>query len=95
MRLADKILRIMQAERISEQELAHMVEHAAITTQDGFNRLYHHWVFKIDGEKVLNMEKAEPTVIGDGSHHAYEEHDVCRGTGCSTCGWKGFIFRLV
>lgn len=96
--LSDKVKRVLKAERISQEELAHMLRHAAkcrLPNAQSYNRRYHQWVFAIDGCAVKDMRYAERLVVGSGHARVFEEHEACNGAGCHGCGWIGSICRLV
>lgn len=97
MKLAPKVVRLLRAENIKLEELYHMVKHAAICRGFApFNRMYHHWLFKIDGETVDDMRRTEHVTVGDPTDNwVYEEHEACKGEGCHECGWAGEVQRYV
>jgi hypothetical protein len=99
--LSPKVKRVLQEESISQEELAHMLRHAAISrvlqgsNAPAFNRRYHRWVFHIEDGVVRDMRHAERVVVGVGFTRVFEEHESCNGEGCRECGWVGSICRLV
>lgn len=96
MHIADKVVRVITAEHISPEELAHMVTHAAMFSGvTGFNRVFYQWLFKLEGERLLDMRATDMVVIGQGNIPVYEDHDACGGQGCKECGWVGSLCRLV
>jgi len=90
---SEKVLRILTAEGISVEELAYMVEHAAITSIDGCNRRYHQWAFRVEGAVLLDMRYAQLMSVGRGHAWQTEEHEPCLGDGCRECGWVGEVLR--
>jgi hypothetical protein len=92
---SQKVLRVLEAEGISEEELEHMVTHAAPATNERGNRRFHHWLFAINPVgSVLNMSRWEvPTrrvkAVYDMVTH--DECEECEGQGCKVCGWTGEI----
>lgn len=95
MKISDKIQRVMASEKISSQELAYMVDHAAKITRGPFNRRYYQWLFKIRGESLEDMQYFNRIVIGVGRDKVSEEHEPCLGQGCKGCGWSGEIVRRI
>lgn len=96
MKLHEKILRIMQEEQISVEELMFMVEHAAKTSLRGCNRRYHHWLFLVEGEVLKDMQYAEGIPeVGNGLVEMMEDHLPCQGRGCKACAWSGSIIRKI
>lgn len=90
MKLSEKVLKVMQEEKISPEELKYMIDHAARTQIRGCNRRYFHWVFKIENEAVEDMQLAQLKQEGHGETSMLEEHVDCNGKGCKQCGWTGY-----
>lgn len=95
MRVSTKVTTILQAENINGDELNHMLKHAAITSLRGFNRRFHHWLFKVQGSALVDMQYAEVVEVGSGDVRVMEDHEDCKGKGCRTCGWSGHFVRWV
>jgi len=98
MRVNVKILKILREEKISAEELGVMLDKAAITSIRGFNRRYFHWLFLMQGNVLKKMEHAQMTEIGipyDDYDLVKEDHDLCDGKGCASCGWIGQVGRWV
>jgi hypothetical protein len=105
MRYSERVKQIIQAERISEEELNLMVSHSSFTSLRGFNRRYFHWLLSVEGDNglreicevkyVSNMQLADYVEVGKGVDHMMEEHEHCQGAGCSSCGWIGKIIRHI
>lgn len=93
--ISEKVRRVMEAEGISEDELEHMIQHAAPTTNERGNRRFHHWLFAINPiGAVLNMSYMEVPVQyhqGTTDMEAYDECPNCEGHGCKACGWTGEV----
>ncbi len=98
MELSEQVLRVLRFEKISEEELAKMLGRACITSLRGFNRRYYHWIFKVQGDTLVEIQRAdllEVGKVGKGKTRMMEEHDACAGRGCRACGWVGQIGRWV
>lgn len=97
MQLSAKVLRVMQGEQISPEELQIMVRDSAITSLRGSNRRYHFWLFwtNPDRTSLIDMQRVDLVMVGRGDVRMLEDHEACRGEGCSTCGWAGVISRGV
>jgi hypothetical protein len=96
--ICSRVLRVLRHERISNEELRMMLDRAVPLTNRpirGFNRRYFHWLFKVDGEQILDMQRAEMVEFGHGDTRMIEEHENCRGQGCRACGWIGEIARRI
>jgi hypothetical protein len=91
----DKALRVMKAENVSVAEATKMLNDSAITSLHGFNRRYHHLLFKLVGEEVLDIVMPPVVEIGNGRDKVYEEHDPCDGSGCRQCNHFGFVYRRI
>jgi hypothetical protein len=96
---SQKVLRVLEAEGISEEELEHMVTHAAPATNERGNRRFHHWLFSIQSGTglVMNMSHWEvPKEVHQGSEEmeTFDEHEPCEGEGCKGCGWTGEVHVL-
>ncbi len=85
--VSDQVLRVLDFEKVSEEELAYMVEQAEIVDYDCCNRRYRDWLFLVHGNHVLKMQRAAVTL--------FEEHEWCGGKGCSLCGWRRHIGRRI
>jgi hypothetical protein len=97
MKVTEKVLRVLRAEHISDEELGKMLDEAAITRIEGGNARYCHWLFKTNPVTgaVEDMRLVEMVEIGQGPAKVIEEHDACEGAGCHACGWVGsFVRRL-
>jgi hypothetical protein len=95
MTFSEQVLRVLRFERISEEELAKMLEKAAITRIRGFNRRYFHWLFKIQGDTLVEMQRVDIVEVGKGKTRMLEDHESCAGKGCRGCGWVGQIGRWI
>ena len=95
--LSDQVKRVLKAEKISDDELAHMVQRSAPFTGEGMNRRYHQWLFKVDGELIVKMMLHDLRAIGTmrGQGFIEEEHEDCLGAGCRDCGWTGVVRRYL
>jgi hypothetical protein len=72
-----------------------MLKLAAITSLRGFNRRYFHWLFKLQGDALVDMQHVQMSEVGRGDTCMLEDHEECKGQGCSMCGWIGRIGRRV
>ena len=95
MQLSEKVLRVMQAEGITAAELAQMLNEVAFTSIRGCNRRYFQWLFRVQGDVLLDMQRVDLVEVGHGTNRMTEDHDACRGEGCRDCGWSGSISRAV
>lgn len=95
MQISQKVLRVLQAEHISPNELYRMLDELAFTSIRGCNRRYFQWLFQIDGNQVQDMQRAEVVEIGKGSDRMLEDHEPCNGEGCRSCGWVGQVSRAI
>ena len=97
MMYSERVKQIIQAERISEEELNLMVSHSSFSSLRGFNRRYFHWLLSVEGDDdyISNMQLADYVEVGKGVDHMIEEHEYCQGAGCSSCGWIGKIIRHI
>lgn len=95
MQISTKVLRVLQAEKISADELHQMLEAVAFTSIRGCNRRYFQWLFRLDGNQLQDMQRLELVEIGRGRDRMLEEHDACDGEGCRTCGWVGSVSRAI
>jgi hypothetical protein len=95
MKLSDKVVKVMRAENISPEEMRVMLDHAAITSLRSMNRRYVHWLFKIVGGHVIDMQHTELVQLGSGTTKMLEDHEDCGGVGCKDCGWAGQVARWV
>jgi len=90
---APSVERVITIENISVDELALMVERAAVTSVRGFNRRFHHWLFKVRSGSVEAMQCLEMVEVGKGMEAMRELCDDCEGEGCPQCRWVGEIVR--
>jgi hypothetical protein len=94
-----QVQRVMQACKISPDELVQMIFRSALTRERGFNRKFYDWLFKVkveireDTTTVQKMVLAQQIEIGHGPHYMEEVHMDCNGEGCLECGWDGKIVR--
>jgi hypothetical protein len=95
MRISNKVLKVLQAEKISPDELMTMLREAAFTSLRGCNLRYFQWLFVRKADVLLDMQRADLMEIGRGQNRMLEEHDQCDGEGCRDCGWAGEISRAV
>jgi hypothetical protein len=95
MNLSEQVLRVLRFEEISEEQLRLMLDRAAITRLRGFNRRYFHWLFKVQGDMLVEIQHVEMLEVGRGSTKMLEEHDPCAGMGCRECGWVGQFGRWI
>lgn len=95
MQISDKVLRVLQAEKISADELYHMLDSVAFTSLRGCNRRYFQWLFRIDGNQLQDMQRVELVEVGRGRDRMLEEHEPCEGQGCRDCGWAGQVSRAI
>jgi len=95
MRISTKVLKVVQAEKISPDELLMMLRAAAFTSLRGCNLRYFQWLFVRKGDVLLDMQRVELMEIGRGQDRMLEEHEACDGDGCRQCGWSGQVSRAV
>lgn len=99
MKISDKVLKVLVAEKISPDELYYMLTKAAFTSVRGCNLRYFQWGFTRSGDVLLDMQRMEMVEVGGGVgkglHRMEEEHEVCNGEGCRECGWVGSVLRVV
>jgi hypothetical protein len=93
--LSKRVLAILATEKIAEEELCLMLDSAAITSVRGFNRRYFHWLFKVSGDVLVDMQHEKHLETGKGDTVMFEDHDACDGAGCKACGWIGQVKRWV
>jgi hypothetical protein len=91
----DKVLRVLQAEKISADELYHMLDEVAFTSLRGCNRRYFQWLFLVKDNVLQDMQRVELVEVGRGPHRMLEEHEPCNGAGCRACGWIGSVSRAI
>lgn len=94
-RASDRVRRVLTGERISDDELADMLRLAAKTKIRGFTRRYFHWLFRVDGDRLEDMQYADLVQVGKGVSPMTEEHEPCMGLGCRGCGWSGQVVRWI
>lgn len=90
--LGPQVLRVLEGEKISLEELDEMVKKSAITTHPRGNRRFHGWVFDISGNQLQHMSKAELVTLEVKGSMELVIEDLCPhcdGDGCKTCGWAG------
>lgn len=95
MQISGKVLKVLQAEKISADELYRMLEEVAFTSLRGCNRRYFQWLFKVDGNQLQDMQRVDVVEVGRGKDRMLEEHEACNGEGCRSCGWVGSISRAI
>lgn len=97
MQISPKVLKVLQAEHISSEELYRMLDELAFTSLRGCNRRYFQWIFKLssDGKLLEDMQRLDLVEVGLGQNRMLEEHEPCSGEGCRDCGWAGVISRAV
>lgn len=95
MKLTTQVLTVLQEEHISPEEFGMMLNRLAVIRGPGYNRRFHHWVFLIEGETVVSMQRLLPLEVGEGDSSVREDHDECEGRGCKACGWSGYVLRKV
>ena len=95
LQISEKVLRVLREEQISEEELQHMLKHAAISRAGGCNWRFHHWGFLIEHQILKDMRHVEMVEVGQGEARVYEEHEPCHGEGCRACGWCGQLIRRI
>ena len=86
---------MLQAEKISPDELMHMLVGSAFTSLRGCNLRYFQWLFVRRGEMLVDMQRVDLVEIGRGQNRMLEEHDECDGEGCRDCGWAGQVSRAI
>jgi hypothetical protein len=95
MQISAKVLRVLEAEQISADELYRILDEVAFTSIRGCNRRYSQWLFVIKDDVLLDMQYFDLVEIGRGSTRMLEEHDDCDGEGCKACGWAGQVSRAI
>lgn len=95
LKLSEKVQRVLQGEGIQPKEMSYMVANSAITSTEGFNRRFHHWLFLLQEGAVQDMRTVKRLVVGQGNSSQSEQHDSCNGSGCKKCGWSGEIIRRI
>jgi len=95
MQLTDKVKRVLAGEKISPEELDYMLAQAAITSMRECNRRYYAWLFRVEDNVLLDMQRVDLVEVGHGPTAMLEEHDACNGAGCRACGWVGSISRAI
>lgn len=95
MQISSKVLRVLQAEKISADELYQMLDSVAFTSIRGCNRRYFQWLFRVTGNVLSDMQRVDVVEIGRGRDRMLEEHEPCDGEGCRMCGWVGSVSRAV
>lgn len=93
--VSERVLWVLRYEKISEEELAKMLRLAVNTRVRGFNKRYCHWIFKVNGDHLEEMQWVDLLEVGKGKTKMLEEHDSCNGEGCHTCGWSGQVARWI
>ena len=89
------VRKLLAAEGISDAELGYMLDHSAITSVEGCNRRFHHWLFEVRNDVLLRMFHAAIVEHGKNRGHGFmvEECTECEGDGCKVCGWRGEVHR--
>lgn len=95
MQISNKVLRVLQAEKIPADELYRMLDELALTSIRGCNRRYFHWLFLVKDNCLQDMQRLDLIEVGRGSNRMLEEHEACDGDGCRECGWVGSISRAI
>jgi hypothetical protein len=95
MQINGKVLRVLQAEKISPEELYRMLDEVAFTSIRGHNLRYFQWLFKMKDNVLEDMQRVDLVEIGKGQNRMLEEHEPCSGEGCRECGWAGVVSRAV
>lgn len=95
MQISSRALRVLQAEKISADELYQMLDEVAFTSIRGCNRRYFQWLFRIEGNVLQDMQRLDVIEVGKGRDRMLEEHEACNGEGCRDCGWVGQISRAI
>lgn len=95
MQISNKVLRVLQAEKIPASELYQMLDEVAFTSIRGCNRRYFQWLFRIEGNLLQDMQRLELVEVGRGRDRMLEEHEACDGEGCRECGWIGAVSRAI
>jgi hypothetical protein len=95
MQISAKVLRVLEAEKISADELYRMLDDVAFTSIRGCNRRYFQWLFVVKDNRLEDMQQLDLVEIGRGSTRMLEEHDDCEGEGCKACGWAGQVSRAI
>ncbi len=95
MQISKKVLKVLQAESISAEELHRMLNEVALTSIRGCNRRFFQWLFKVDDQMLQDMQRVDVVEIGKGQNRMMEDHEACGGEGCRECGWIGQVSRAV
>jgi hypothetical protein len=96
MNYSPKVKRVMEAENIGSEEMEGMIDRSCITSVQGFNRRFCHWLFLVNGTQIVNMQvDRKPLNVGIGAYSHVDDHLDCKGDGCSKCGWSGKVLRWV
>lgn len=95
MQINGKVLRVLQAEKISPEELYRMLDEVAFTSIRGCNRRYFQWLFLVKDNMLQDMQRLDLIEVGRGPHRMLEEHEACDGEGCRECGWVGQVSRAI
>jgi len=95
MRISSKVLKVLQAEKISAEELFRMLDSVAFTSMRGFNRRFDSWLFQMQNNLLTDMQRVDLLEIGRGQNRMLEEHEACDGEGCKACGWSGQVSRAI
>jgi hypothetical protein len=90
LKFSPKVQRVMQGENISADEMLKMVSRSCVTSLQGFNRRFCHWLLLVQDNEVFDMRvnKKIPT-FGFGTVRQEDDHLECLGQGCKKCGWSG------
>jgi hypothetical protein len=95
MKISEKVLKVLTVEKISPEELQHMLTEAAFTSIRGCNLRYFQWLFLKQADVLQDMQRVDLVEIGRGTNRMMEVHDPCNGEGCRECGWAGELSRAV
>jgi hypothetical protein len=88
MQLSDAVQQVLKAEGITPQELEEMLSRAAITSLRGANRRFHHWLFRVEDDRVYDMFGHVKEMD---SVKRWATHPDCNGQGCKDCLWSGVV----
>lgn len=97
-KVAPKVQKLQQKEGISDSELEHMADHAApYSLEEGVNRRFHQWLFRIKGTEIKDMWLHDMVEVGHAKANGFisEECETCLGAGCYECGWRGLVRRYL
>lgn len=95
MTYSTQVQKVMSGEYISSTEMDQMLSQAAITRERGFNRRFHHWLFRVKDGVVERMEYFDLPRFGSGPEIMRETCLACNGGECMNCGWSGVVLRAI